>query len=122
MKSRWTGFHSPLGAGIETFLAHKRALGCHVRSAESTLRLLDRFLVEQRVHMLEDITPGVIDAFLASRPRPAPRSYNHLLGIVTRLFDWLIARDLVPRSSVHAKPRRTTASRLPFLFDPAAAR
>ena len=122
MTSRWTGFQSPLGTGTEAFLAHKRALGCRFGSVESTLRLLDQFLVEQHVETIEAITPGVIDTFLASRPRAAPRSDNHLLGIVTRVFDWLIARDLVPRSPVHAKPRRTTSSRLPFLFDLAAAR
>ena len=122
MTSRWPGFQSPLGPGMEALLAHKWALGCRFRSVESTLRLLDQFLVEQHVETIEAITPGVIDTFLASRPRAAPRSYNHLLGIVTRLFDWLVARDLVPRSPVHAKPRRTTASRLPFLFDPPAAR
>jgi site-specific recombinase XerD len=122
MTSRWTGFRSPLAVGIEMFLAHKQALGYHLRTTESVLRLLDRFLVEQQVETNEAITPAVIDAFLASRPRTAPRSFNQLLGIVTRLFEWLIARDLVPRSPVQAKPRRTTASRLPFLFDRPTAR
>jgi integrase len=98
------------------------ALGCQVRTTEAALRLLDRFLVEQHVPTTEAITPDVINAFLASRPRPAPRSYNHLLGTVTRLFDWLCARDLVARSPVQAKPRRTPASRVPFLFDPPTAR
>ena len=122
MTSRWTGFRSPLAAGIEVFLAHKQALGCHLRTTESVLRLLDRFLVEQHVETIEALTPAVIEAFLASRPRTEPRSFNQLLGIVTRLFDWLIARELVPRSPVRAKPRRTTASCLPFLFDPPTAR
>jgi site-specific recombinase XerD len=122
MTTRWVGFQSPLGSGIDAFLAHKRALGCRFRVEDLTLRLLDRFLVQQRVATLEDISPDVIDAFLASRPRAAPRSYNHLLRTVARLFDWLVARDLVPRSPVHAKPRRATRSRFPFLFDPAAAR
>lgn len=122
MTSRWTGFHSPLATGIEMFLAHKQALGFHLHTTESALRLLDRFLVEQHVETNEAITPPVIEAFLASRPRRAPRSFNQLLGIVTRLFEWLIARDLVTRSPVQAKPRRTTASRLPFLFDPQTAR
>ena len=122
MRSRWTGFRSPLAAGIETFLAHKRALGCRFRNEESPLRLLDQFLVEQHVETIEAITPHVIDTFLASRPRAAPHSYNQLLGIVTRLFDWLVARDVVPQSPVHTKPKRTTASRLPFLFDPPTAR
>jgi integrase len=122
MTSRWTGFRSPLAAGIEMFLAHKQALGFHLHTTESVLRLLDRFLVEQHVETSQTITPPVIEAFLASRPRRAPRSFNQLLGIVTRLFEWLIARDLVARSPVQAKPRRTTASRLPFLFDPQVAR
>ena len=68
------------------------------------------------------ITPDVIDAFVVSRPRTAPGSYNHLLGTVTRLFDWLVARTLVLRSPVQAKPRRTSTSRIPFLFDPPTAR
>ena len=122
MTSRWTGFRSPLAAGIEMFLIHKQALGYHLRTTESALRLLDRFLVEQHVETIEAITPAVLEAFLASRPRIAPHSFNQLLGIVARLFDWLIARDLVPRSPVQTKPRRTTASRLPFLFDPPEAR
>ena len=122
MTIRWVGFQSPLGSGIEAFLTHKRALGCRFRTEDFTLRLLDRFLVDQRVTTLEDINAGVINAFLASRPRAAPRSYNHLLRTVARVFDWLAARDLVPRSPVCAKPRRVTRSRLPFLFDPATAR
>lgn len=101
---------------------YKRALGLHLRTTESVIRLLDRFLVEQHVGTIEAITPDVIEAFLVSRPRTVPHSFNQLLGIVTRLFEWLIARDLVSRSPVQAKPRRTTVSRLPFLFDPATAR
>ena len=115
MTSGWTGFRSPLAAGIEMFLAHKRALGYQVRTTESVLRLLDRFLVEQHAEKIEAITPEVIEAFLASRPRTAPRSFNQLLGIVTRLFDWLIKRDFVPRSPMQTQPRRTTASRLRIL-------
>ena len=87
MTSRWTGFRSPLKAGIEMFLAHKPALGYHVRTTESVLRLLDWFLVEQHVETIEAITPAVIEAFLASRPRPSPHSFNQLLGIVVHLFD-----------------------------------
>ena len=122
MTSRWTGFHSALGPRLAAFLAQKRALGCRFRNEESPLRLLDRFLVEQHIETNDYITPAVIDAFLASRPRASPHSYNQLLGIVTRLFDWLVAHDVVSQSPVHATPRRTTASRLPFLFDPPTAR
>jgi len=122
MNSQWTGFRSPLGPGIEAFLAHRRAFGCRLRTEEMTLRLLDRFLLQERVASLDAITPVVIDAFLASRPRPAPESYNHLLATVSRVFDWLAAHDLGPPSPVRATRRRATRSRLPFLFDAAAAR
>ena len=122
MKSTWTGFQSPLGPGIAAFLAHKRALGCLFRVEEMSLRLVDRFLVEQRIASLTAVTPDVVDAFLASRPRQAPRSYNHLRGTLARLFDWLAARDLFGPSPVRAKPRRSTRSRLPFLFDDTTAR
>jgi site-specific recombinase XerD len=107
---------------MEMFVAHKQALGLQLRTIESVIRLLDRFLVEQHVDTIEAITPDVIEAFLVSRHRTVPHSFNQLLGIVTRLFEWLIARDLVSRSPVQARPRRTTVSRLPFLFDPATAR
>lgn len=121
MTSRWTGFHSVLGDDIERFLAHKRAIGCRFRVEEFSLRLLDRFLVEQRVSRVEDISAAVIDAFLASRPRASPRRDHPLLGIVTRLFDWLPAHDRMAKSPVSAKPRRATRSRLPFLFDRTSA-
>jgi len=122
MKSQWTGFRSPLGPGIEAFLTHRRALGCRLRTEEMALRLLDRFLLKENVVSLDAITPEVIDAFLASRPRHQPQSYNHLLGTVSRVFDWLAARDLAPASPVHATRRRGVRSRLPFLLDADAAR
>jgi integrase len=122
MKSSWTGFQSPLGPGITAFLAHKRALGCLFKVEELSLRLVDRLLVEQRIAALVAITPDVVDAFLASRPRHAPRSYHHLRGTLARLFDWLVAHDLFGPSPVRAMPRRSTRSRLPFLFDDTTAR
>ena len=122
MKSSWTGFHSPLAPGIDAFLAHKRALGCLFRVEELSLRLFDRFLIAQPITTLSAITPDVVDAFLVSRPRHAPRSYNHLRGTLVRLFDWLAAHDQFGPSPVRARPRRSTQSRLPFLFDDATAR
>jgi len=122
MKSSWTGFHSSLASGIDAFLAHKRALGCCFRVEEMSLRLFDRFLIQQSIPTLSAITADVVDAFLASRPRPAPRSYNHLRGTLVRLFDWLAAHDRFGPSPVRARPRRSTRVRLPFLFDDATAR
>jgi site-specific recombinase XerD len=117
MTPAWTGFGSTLATSIEGFLTFKRALGCLFRVEERSLRLLDRFLVEQGVTSCADVTPDVIDAFLLSRPRTAPRSYNNLRGTVARLFDWMVAREVVPGSPVQSRPRRVTQVRIPFLFD-----
>jgi integrase len=122
MKSSWTGFHSPLAPGIDAFLAHKRALGCLFRVEDLSLRLFDRFLIAQSITTLSAITPAVVDAFLVSRPRHAARSYDHLRGTLTRLFDWLAAHDQFGPSPVRARLRRSTQSRLPFLFDDVIAR
>ncbi len=110
MKSSWTGFHSPLAPGIDAFLAHKRALGCLFRVEQLSLRLFDRFLVAQPITTLSGITPDVVDAFLVSRPRHAPRSYNHLRGTLGRLFDWLAAHDSsrATTPTFYGLPRRPT--------------
>ncbi len=121
MSRLWTGFRSVFADGMRAFLAYKRALGRHYRAEESALRLLDRFLVEHRVSAVDDVTPSLIDDFV-SRPRPAPRSYNHLHGSLVRFFDWMIHQERLQRSPVRSKPRRGTRVRLPFLLDPAAAR
>ena len=122
MSRLWTGFRSLFADGMRAFLAHKRALGCQYRAEESALRLLDRFLDEHCITAVADVTPTVIDDFLMSRPRPAPRSYNHLYGTLVRFFNWMIRHERLQRSPVRSKPRRGTRVRLPFLLDPAAAR
>ena len=40
MRTRWTGFQSPLAEGIARFLAHKRALGRRYDVEEQPLRLV----------------------------------------------------------------------------------
>lgn len=122
MRPRATAFHSVLADGITRFLAHKRALGRRFRSEERELHLLDRFLDAQRVERVEQITAEHLTEFLASRPRRWPRSYNHLLGVVRRLFDWLVGQELLPTSPLRATPRRVTAQRVPYLFNAALAR
>jgi site-specific recombinase XerD len=118
----WTGFQSLLAAGIQQYIAFKRALGRRFATEERTLRLLDRFLIERRVGTLQEITPDILAAFLASRPRTGAASYNHLLGVVRRLFDWFVLHGALGASPLRAKPRRETMHRLPFLFDPPLAR
>jgi site-specific recombinase XerD len=122
MKPHWEGFRGPIAAGIERFLAHKRALGCRFRTEEKALCLLDRFLVERGVKAIDEIGPELIETFLASRPRARPRSYNHLLCTVRRLFDWLVAQGDLPSSPVRTRPRRETAHRIPCLFNAEQAR
>lgn len=122
MKTRQAEFQSILADDVNRFLDHKRALGRRFDVEEKTLRLLDRFLVERDIRLLEAVSSDVIDEFLTTRPRPSPRSYNHLLGTIRRFFDWLVAQGMVTASPVQAKARRQTSRRIPFLFDQKTAK
>lgn len=122
MTRRWTGFRSPLADGITRFLAHKRALGRRFDTEDKQLRLFDRFLVEQKIARLDDLTAEVITTFLAAHAWRRARSYNQLLGVLRRLCDWLVLHEILPRSPVQAAPRRVTDRRLPYLFDAPTAR
>ena len=115
-------FTSPLADGIRAFIAYKRALNRRFDNEERTLRLLDRFLCSQKINDISEITAQTVELFLASRPRKRPRSYNHLLGVVRRLFDWLVDQGMVDHSPVRIGPRRQTSQRIPFLFDLPLAR
>ena len=109
-------------AAVNAFLAHKRALGRKYVSEENELRLLVRFASEHGVSSLGELTPALLEEFLASRPRSRPRSFNHLLGVVRCLLDWAVTHELLGVSPLQARPRRVTSSRVPFLFDAALAR
>lgn len=122
MKRRWDGFRSVLGGKIERYLAAKRATGRRFLNEEKALRLLDRFLVERRIGRVVRITPCLLDEFLASRPRHRPRSFNHVLGVVRRFFEWLVVQGELGRSPLEQRPRRETSRRIPFIFDPSEAR
>ena len=122
MRAAWDGFHSPLARQIEQYLVAKRALGCKFDSEDRTLRLLDRFLVEQGVVSRSAVTPECLERFLASRGRVNARGFNHLLGVVRRLLDWLVTQQELDASPLQVRPRRETSRRLPFLFDATAIR
>lgn len=122
MKPAWQGFQSPLADPITRFLAAKRALGCRFDNEDRMLRLLDRYLVEQAVPSIADITADCLEQFLASRPRHAPKGYNTLLSTVRRLFDWLVDQQELAASPLRTRPRRLTAQWLPFLYDQATVR
>lgn len=112
---------SPVADGITQFVAHKRVLGRRYETEAYALRLFDRHLLAQGITTLDAITPAVIEAFLAARPRPRPRSYNHLLGVLRRLFRWLVARGHFAHSPVHCPTRRASIARTPFILAPESA-
>lgn len=122
MKTTWKGFRSILADDIQKFIAHKRVLGRRFDVEEKTLRLFDRYIADQQVSQLRQISPDLIEAFLASRPRSRPRSYNHLLGTLRRFFNWLLKLGTLDRSPILAKPRRQTSQRIPYIFDLPTAR
>lgn len=115
-------FGSPLADGIARFVEHKRVLGRRYETEVYALRLFDRYLVERDIRVVGAITPQLVDTFLLSRPRRRSRSFNHLLGVLHRLFDWLVAREVVERSPVRSSARRAGSPRIPFIFAPEQAR
>jgi site-specific recombinase XerD len=117
MRTACTVLRSPLAEPIRRFLATKRALNRRFDTEEKALHLLDRHLSERGVVHLEDVTPAVVEAFLTSRPRQRPRSYNHLLGVLRRLFDWMVDQGMLVTSPLRLRLRRETARRIPYLFD-----
>lgn len=120
--SATTVFQSVLREGMEKYLTHKRAVGRRFHTEENVFHILDRYLVQERISVLEQITPELLDAFLLSRPRKRPRSYNHLLCTIRGLFHWLVQQGVLPRVPLDARPKRRSAERLPFIFDAVAAR
>jgi integrase len=100
----------PIGA----FLQYKTALGCKYRTEAAALLLLDAYLADQRVVVVDQLDSRLIEAFLASRPREHARSYNHLVGVIRRFFDWAAM-------PVNVRPRRVTGQRIPYLFSLADA-
>jgi integrase len=106
---------------VGRFLAHKRALGRKYLSEERELRLLSRFAAGRNAG-LGDLTPALMEEFLASRPRSRPRSFNHLLGTAGGLLRWAAAQELIETAPALPRPRKTTSARVPFLFSAVQAR
>lgn len=122
MRSRWIDFESPLANSIKSFVSFKRSLGKKYFTEEKNLRLLDRYLVEQKIIHINNITSDIIDSFLASRPRKRARSYNDLVGILNRFLNWLVVQEIISRSPLKARRRRDTDKQIPYIFDTAQAR
>jgi site-specific recombinase XerD len=93
-------------------------VGAKFAAEDRTLRLLDRFLADQQIASLDAITGECLEAFIASRGRINPQSHNHLLGVVRRLFEFLVDQAAIPDSPLQARPWRETGRQLPFLYEP----
>ncbi len=104
-------------AVVERFLKHKRVLGRKYHSEEKELRLLLCFLDQRGVTALDEVTPALLEDFLASRPRNRPRSFNHLRGVIACLLDWAVSQQLLENSPLRTRRRRVTTWRIPFVFD-----
>jgi len=110
--------HSAAAGAMREFLNHHRALGKRFDNEEWALGLFDRYLVEQQVQAISAITPQMVENFLSSRPRKVAKSFNHLLGVLRRWFNWLVVQERLDQSPLHLEPRRLTGVRPPFLFEP----
>lgn len=108
-----------LATAVADFLAHKRALGRKYLTEEATLRLRLVFADQHGVASLGQLTPQLLDEFVASRPRARARSFNHLVAILGCFLDWAVTQQRLEESPLRTTRRRETARRLPFLFDPA---
>jgi integrase len=111
-----------LESAVAGFIEHKRAVGRKYHSEEAELRLLVRFTCDHGADRLEDLTPALVDDFLASRPRARPRSFNPLRGVVSGLLRWAVTNELIQASPLQTRGRRVGSGRVPFLFDLAQAR
>jgi len=115
-------FAGPLADGMTQYVAHKRVLGRRYETEVYALRLFDRYLLAQQLDTPAAITPAVIEAFLATRPRKRPRSYNHLLGVLRQLFHWLVERGHLAQSPVLCSTRRSSFRPAPFILAPESMR
>jgi len=113
---RRTELRSLLAGPIAAFLQYKTALGCKYQTEAAALHLLDGYVADRHVVALDQLDSPLIDAFLASRPRVHARSYNHLVGVTRRFFDWATMQGVIERNPVNACPRRVTGQRIPYLF------
>ena len=117
MRSRFSDPSGPLASHMAAFLEHKRALNRKYHVEAGVLQLLDRHLNEVGITTISEITPEILDAFFLGRPRDRPRSFNHLVGVVGRLFEWMVAHEVINRSPVTTPMRRGGRTRLPCIFD-----
>jgi site-specific recombinase XerD len=112
-----TVFQSFLATFLRQFVQYKRALNRKYDTDTEILRLLDRYIHNRRIMEWQTIDGTVIADFLKSRPRVSPCSFNQLLGVLRRFFNFAIMQEWIQCSPVTASPRRITGTRIPYLFD-----
>ncbi|MBE0540918.1 MAG: tyrosine-type recombinase/integrase [Verrucomicrobia bacterium] len=117
MKRQRQALQSAAAGAMRDFLNHHRALGKRFDTEEWALGLFDRYLVEQKVPAPPAIAAPIVEKFLTSRPRKVARSYNELLGVLRRWFNWLVVQGHISQSPLQVEPRRITGVRPPFLFE-----
>jgi site-specific recombinase XerD len=118
----WQRFESVLADPITRYLAAKRSMGCRFDTEDRMLRVFDRYLTEQGVQSIGDVTSACLEAFMASRRRATGVSYNDLLSVLRRLLEWMIDQQELTSSPLTTQPQPHSARRLPYLFDPATIR
>jgi site-specific recombinase XerC len=89
-----------LTTDVADFLAHKRALGRKYLTEEASLRLLLAFASQHGLTELRQLTPSLLEEFVASRPRQRARSFNHLVGALGCFLDWAITQQRLETSGV----------------------
>lgn len=108
-----------MAAPIRRFVEHKRGLHRKYRTEALALRLFDRYLRSQEVPGWEEVDSALVTRFVQSRLRSQPRSYNHLVGVLRRFFEWARPRDYLAANPGQVPLRPATGTRLPFLFEKA---
>ena len=100
----------PLADSIELYLAHKRSLGKAVGQGGADAASAGRLLARSRCRGTPSDHAAHIEAFVASRPRRSPRSYNGLIGAIRGLFDWMVVHEVLPESPLRCETRRVTCT------------
>jgi integrase len=113
---KWTGYQSPLAESIERFLQHKRALCKKYRSEEPAFRALDRYLLQIDVRNIEEIDSTILDQFFRSSASMHAITFNARLGIIRRLFEWMVNQGTIPVSPLRTRNKRVNRRLLPFIF------
>jgi len=117
MKSIWKTFKSPLAEPINKYLEHKRALCKKYRSEEDNLRIFDAYLSEIALTHIAQLTPDLMDRYLATRPPLRPSTYNYHVGTLRRFFDWMVKHEIISTSPLQKGTPRIEENLKPYILN-----